>query len=191
VRSTSPSPWPTKRPQEAAALRSWQQSPQQLRPRMAPPANLCRMRDDSPTTTTLRQDRRRTPLSLYFLGSRRSTPRGFVCTRTHVTPRHHPRTQPRRRTQHPVMRHQVPPGSRHQHQQPIDQHLGRNHHRRRAVLPLLLERTRSRRRCVGPAWTPRALQKEGGSRATFSRPCRRRGRRLHRIVGHVTWPGPA
>ena len=45
--------------------------------------------------------------------------------------------------QHPVIRHQVPPRSRHQSQQPLNQHLRRKHHVRRAIPPGLLQRIRN------------------------------------------------
>ncbi len=57
-----------------------------------------------------------------------------------LAPRHHPRTQTRRRRQDPVVRHQVLPRPRHQRAETFHQHLLRHHHRRRAIPPTLLQR---------------------------------------------------
>ena len=54
--------------------------------------------------------------------------------------RHHPRPYSRRRRQHPVIRQLMPSRPRHQRQQPLDQHLRRQHNVRRAILPGPLQR---------------------------------------------------
>jgi hypothetical protein len=57
-----------------------------------------------------------------------------------LAPRHHPRTQSRRRRQDPVVGHQVLPRPRHQRAETFHQHFLRHHHRRRAIPPALLQR---------------------------------------------------
>jgi hypothetical protein len=158
VRSTSPSPLPTRPPQEAAGKLTWQRPLQQLRPRVPPATTTspaATMRNSQPrphpTLRLLPQERGGgdvlDPIGRDALGRLRAidsqsgpvtTSDGFAFR--HGPPRHHLRPQTRRWRQNPVVGHQVLPRLRHQRAQPLHQHLLRHHHRRRPVPPTLLQR---------------------------------------------------
>ena len=65
----------------------------------------------------------------------RSSPSLFVLIPT----RQHRRPQPRRRREHAVTRHEMPPRPQHEPEQPLDQHLRRHHHVHRAALSPTLQ----------------------------------------------------